>query len=88
MNSELEQLQAKVKRLTNAWLLELLRGETGEGHIANLLDVEIIDVRAMMNERYGEDWRAAADDSDLLIQKMAQAGDFDDLPITIPPYGD
>lgn len=66
----------QIQRLIDYILRLHLQAEITEGTAANLLTVDRISLRQMMINRYGEDWRSAADDPTLMVEKLKKAGDI------------
>lgn len=86
--SDLADEQAKhLLDLENFVLLLHLDAQVTEGRAAKLLGVDRITLRERMINRYGDDWRDAADDLELRKQKMIAAGDTDSVKAIFEQHG-
>lgn len=68
----------KIEKLCNWVLRSHLEAAITEGMAAELLNVNRIELRQMMIDRYGDDWRDAAENGALLKLKLIAAGDLDE----------
>jgi hypothetical protein len=75
-DSRIAELESENKKLSNWILRSHFQATISEGKAAELLSIDRIELRQMMIDRYGEDWRYAADDDELAKRRMIAAGDL------------